>query len=285
MLSAMSADVSRGGAARGRIIDACVFEPSLCSSLGLFRSPHDQHSEAEPNEARGGEGLLADAIEAMNLAGVRAALVVLQKEVGDFLRVRAKHSGRLFGWAHYDSLQPERGLETVRALCEGHTETFLGVATAFPCFEQDPRLRAFAPLYEYCIQRGLPVLLRLTGGPRTGAPSRPLAFGVLASVYPRLRIVCLHDDAGGGVEMSDLLLRFPNLFLATNFGPGRDDTPDMQRLVRAVGSRKIMFASGRREATSSYDRGMEALSRLPRWHRANVGWRAAARVFGSRVCE
>jgi hypothetical protein len=285
MLPAMSSGVSGGGTARGRIIDACVFEPSPCSNLGLIRPPYDQPTEAGPNEARKGEGSFADAIEAMNLAGVRAALVVLHKEVEEFLRVRAHHSGRLYGWAHYDSLQPERGLESVRSLCEGHIEAFLGVATAFPCFEQDPRLKVFVPLYEYCIRRGLPVLFRLTGGGGTGALSRPLAVGVLASVYPRLRIVCLQEDAGGGEEMRDLLVRFPNLFLATNLGPGLGDTPDMQALVRAVGSRKIMFASGRRDTTSSYGRGIESLSRLAWWHRSNVGWRAAARVFGSRIRE
>jgi predicted TIM-barrel fold metal-dependent hydrolase len=221
----------------------------------------------------------------MNRAGVRAALVVLDQEVEEFLRVRARLPGRLYGWAHYDSRQPERGLEAVRALCEGHAEAFLGVATAFPCFGQDPRLKAFVPFYEYCMERELPVLFRSGEGPHAGAPARPLAFGVLAMVYPRLRIVCLQENADERDEMAGLLARFPNLFLATNPGHVRGDSPDMRARVRALGSRKIMFASGGRETGVPCDRNVEALSRLAWWHRANVGWRTATRVFGSRIWE
>jgi predicted TIM-barrel fold metal-dependent hydrolase len=225
------------------------------------------------------------AIEAMNRAGVRAALVVIDQEVEEFFRVRARHPSRLYGWAHYDSLQPERGLVAVRALCEGHAEAFVGVATAFPCFGQDPRWKAFVPFYEYCMQRGLPVLFRSGGGPHTRASARPLAVGVLATVYPRLRIVCLREDADEGDEIAGLLARLPNLFLAANPGPVRDDSPDMRTRVRTVGSRKIMFASGGRETGVPYDRSVAALSRLAWWHRANIGWRTATRVFGPRIWE
>ena len=226
----------------------------------------------------------------MNRVGVRTSCVVLRQEVEEFLRLRTRHPGRLAGWAHYDSLQPERGLDAVRALCEGHAEAFVGVATAFACFGQDPRLKVFIPLYEYCVQHGLPVLLRAEGGVQAEMSPRPAAFGVLATVYPRLTIVCLHDGAVELAGTASLLARFPNLFLAASGGresggisPG--ELPDLAALVRAVGSRQIMFASGGRVAAVSADRSLEALSGVPWRHRANVRWRTAVRVLGPRIPE
>ena len=274
--------------AGGRIVDACLYEPSLRSGLGLLQPAADPAADSGTQVEA---GRLAGMVEAMNRVGVRTTCVVLRQEGEEFLRLRAQHPGRLVGWAHYDSLQPERGLDAVRALCEGHAEAFVGVATAFACFGQDPRLKVFAPLYEYCAQHGLPVLLRAEGGPQAEISPRPVAFGVLAAVYSRLRLVCLHD---GVIELAgtvDLLGRFPNLFLATNGGRKSDgaspgELPDLAGLVRAVGSRQIMFASGGRLlAAASTDRRLEALSGVPWRHRANVSWRTAVRVFGPRLLE
>ena len=202
------ADPAVAGEAAGRIVDACLYEPPLRSELGLLRPTEDPAADGG-TQVEGGR--LAGVVEAMNRVGVRTTCVVLRQEVEEFLRLRARHPGRLVGWAHYDSLQPERGLEAVRALCEGHADAFAGVATAFVCFGQDPRLKVFAPLYEYCARHGLPVLLRAEGGPQAEMPPRPTAFGVLAAVYPRLRLVCLHDGAIEPAGTAELLARFPNL--------------------------------------------------------------------------
>ena len=251
-----------GAPAAGRIVDACLYEPSLRTGLGLLRPAEDPSADSGTKMEA---GRLDGVVEAMNRGGVRTTCVVLRQEAEEFLRLRARHPGRLVGWAHYDSLQPERGLDAVRALCEGHAEAFVGVATAFACFGQDPRLKVFAPLYEYCVQHGLPVLLRAEGGPQAKMSPRPAAFGVLATVYPRLRIVCLHDGAAKLTGTADLLARFPNLFLATNGGRKSDSTspgelPNLAALIRAVGSRQIMFASGGQAVAASADRNLEALS-------------------------
>jgi predicted TIM-barrel fold metal-dependent hydrolase len=273
------------GGAAGRIVDACFYEPSLRSGLGLLRPAEDPAADGGTQVEA---GRLAGVVEAMSRIGVRTTCVVLRQEVEEFLRLRARHPGRFVGWAHYDSLQPERGLETVRALCEEHADAFAGVATAFACFGQDPRLKVFAPLYEYCDQHGLPVLLRADGGSQAEMSSRPTAFGVLAAVYPRLRLVCLHDGAIELAGTAELLARFPNLFLATDGGRKSDgaspgEVPDFAALVRTVGSRQIMFASGGRVAAASTDRRLEALSGVPWRHRANICWRTAGRVFGPRL--
>jgi predicted TIM-barrel fold metal-dependent hydrolase len=273
--------------AAGRIVDVCLYEPSLRSGLELLQPAEDSLADSGTQGEAGG---LDGVVEAMNRVGVRTTCVVLHQEVEEFLRLRAQHPGRLVGWAHYDSLQPERGLDAARALCEEHAEAFVGVATAFACYGQDPRLKVFAPLYEYCVQHGLPVLLRAEGGPQAEMSPRPAAFGVLATVYPRLRIVCLHDGAAELAGTAGLLARFPNLFLATNGGRESDaassgELPDLAALVRAVGSRQIMFASGGRVVVVSTDRSLAALSGVPWRHRANVSWRTAVRMFGPRLLK
>jgi predicted TIM-barrel fold metal-dependent hydrolase len=277
--------VPGGAPAVGRIVDACLYEASLRSGLGLLQPAEDPAADSGTQVEA---GRLAGMVGAMDRVGVRITCVVLRQEVEEFLRLRARHPGRLVGWAHYDSLQPERGLDAVQALCEGHAEAFVGVATAFACFGQDPRLKVFAPLYEYCVHRGLPVLLRAEGGPHAEMSPRPTAFGVLATVYPRLKLVCLTDGAIELTGTAGLLARFPNLFLATSGGresdgASPDELPDLAALIRAVGSRQIMFASGGQVVAISADRSPEALSGVPWRHRANVSWRTAVRVFGPRL--
>jgi len=54
-------------------------------------------------------------------------------------------------------------------------------------------------------------------------------------------------------------------------------------LLRATGSRKLLFGSDRRGREASYFERVEAVRRLPWWQRRNVAWRTAVRVYGPRI--
>ena len=259
-----------------RILDTLVFRPphwrkapDPARPMGGAPATAGQPAE-EAKDAR-----LADVIADMERARVDASLVVLHEETDDFSRLAAQHPGRLFGLAHYDSLSPRRGLERVRGLCNDHPDLILGVTSAMPRFGQDPRLREYVPLYEFCIERDLPVQFDAAQD-ATGEPAAPpVAFGVLAKTYPRLKVVCRHTRSWCGEALA-FLHRFPNLFLQV-------DGLSLHSLLRAAGSRKLVFGSDWRGREASYFERVEAVRRLPWRHRQNVGWRTAVRVYGPRL--
>jgi predicted TIM-barrel fold metal-dependent hydrolase len=259
-----------------RILDTLAFPPP--------------HSRKAPDPARpmGGppatagqpveeteDARLTDLIADMDRARVDASLVVLHEETDDFFRLAAQHPGRLFGLAYYDSLSPRRGLERVRGLCDDHPGLILGVTSAMARLSQDPRLREFAPLYEFCIERDLPVQFDAAEDATGGRATPPVAWGVLAKTYPRLKVVCRDTGSWRGEALA-LLRRSPNLILQV-------DGLSLHPLLRAAGSRKLVFGSDWRGREAGYFERVEAVRRLPRRHRQNVGWRTAVRVYGPRL--
>jgi predicted TIM-barrel fold metal-dependent hydrolase len=223
----------------------------------------------------------------MDRARVRASLVVLDEEPEEFLRLAEQYPGRLFGLAYYDSLSPRLGLERIRALCHDHPGLILGVTTAMLRFHQDPRLRDFIPLYEYCGGRGLPVQFHAEGDPPDEDAGQPTAFAVLARTYPGLTVICRHTGHWRAQALEHLA-RFPNLFLLTDAlrgaGPAEDGaSPSLLDLLHAAGGRKLMFGSGWRGRQAGYLERVEAVRRLPWPARRHIGWRTAVRAYGPRL--
>lgn len=269
-----------GHAGRG-VIDIQAYDVPLARKLPRLFTHLDRALPAgDPRFAQGGAAKLSDVIEDMDRARVTISLVVLHEETAEFLRLAAAHPGRLYGLAYYDSLSPVRGLEQVRSLREDHPDLILGVTTAFPCFDQDPRMNEFAPLYEYCLQRDLPVQFHPGGDPGAGEARGPMAIGVLARTYPHLKLVCLHAGERWQGETPGWLRAFPNLFLEVE---GDGEPRVLRALLRAFGSRNLMFGSGWRGRTENYVHRVEVVRRLPWWQRRNVAWRTAVRVYGPRI--
>ncbi len=239
---------------RQAAINACTYDPGLAVQLRLTPDP--------------AYGSYASLIAGMDEAGIATSLVVLAELTDEFRSVQA--AGRFYALAHYNSEDPRRGLDALRAMCEREPDVVRGVATAFPCYGQDPRLNDFGPLYKYCIERRLPVVIRLTA-PAGGPAIRPVACAVLAALYPELHVVCLDED-GRGTELASVLPKYPRLFLATRAA----GLADLQSLVSRVGSRRMMFATGetRMDATE-----VRSLRRLPFYQRNHVAWRTATRLF------
>ncbi|HSB72986.1 MAG TPA: amidohydrolase family protein [Candidatus Methylomirabilis sp.] len=273
-----------------RIIDVQAFDVPLSRKLpALFRHLTEGLPASDPRRGQAETAKLPDLIEDMDRAGVGVSLVVLREETGEFSRLAAGHPGRLFGLAYFDSLAPREGLERVSALCHEHPDLILGVSTAMSIFGQDPRLRDFIPLYELCLERDLPVQFQVGGDPGE-AGSRPMALGVLAAAYPRLRIVCAHPAGAWHEELPRVLRQSPNLFLALDGREGRDRRADgapltIRELVRRAGSRKLMFGSRRMGREATFFDAAEGVRSLPWWQRRNVCWRTAARVYGTRILE
>jgi predicted TIM-barrel fold metal-dependent hydrolase len=274
-----------------RIIDVHVHDVPLSRKLpALFQQLTGRHQAGEAWRERVERAKLSELIDDMDRAGVTTSLVVLHEETDEFLHLAAQHPGRLFALAYFDSLSPRQGLERIRALCDVRPDLILGVETALLLFHQDPRIRDFVPLYEFCLERELPVQFQLGGVDTAEAAARPTAFGVLAASYPRLKIVCLHPGGPWHPELPGLLRQFPNVFLAVTglqgCEAGKDGSPRMLReLFRQSGSRTVMVGSDWPEWKTTYVDGVKNVRGLPWWQRRNVCWRTAARVYGARILE
>ena len=274
-----------------RIIDVHVHDVPLSRKLPtLFQQLTGRHQAGEAWRERVEQAKLSQLIDDMNRAGVTTSLVVLHEETDEFLHLAAQHPGRLFALAYYDSLSPRKGLEQVRALCDVHPDLILGVETALPLFHQDPRIRDFVPLYEFCLKRELPVQFHLGGFDTGEAAARPTAFGVLAASYPRLKVVCLYPGGPWHPELPGLLRQSPNLFLAVTVLPGceagKDGSPrTLRELLRQVGSHSLILGTSWLGRNATYVDAVNAVRGLPWWQRRNVCWRTAARVYGARILE
>ncbi len=242
---------------RAGIVNACAFGPHLAQRLASSRTPSWESLD----------GL----VQSMDRAGVSQTLVVLEEISEEFQAVQGR-TGRLQALAYYDSEDPVRGLSAVQAMVESVPAGVLGIAAAFSWYGQDPRLNAFGPLYAYCLERRLPIVIGSPDSSRQ-ADNYAMACGVLASLYPGMRVICLEPASNLDPPVRSFP-RLPNLFVAA-----AGDRPGLAlaELVRAVGSRQIMFATGTAPVTPAQ---VSAIRGLPFQHRNNVAWRTAGRAYG-----
>ena len=266
---------SQSGLGPGHIVDTCVFAGPLLHATLRQTCPEPVAPETESPSVEEMETKLSDLIEDMDRARVTAGLMVFHEEADAFFRFAAEHPGRLYGLAYYDSLSPCRGLEQVQRLWNRSPELVLGVATAMARFGQDPRLREFVPLYEFCAEKGLPVQFWTGNDPTGQLAARPMALAVLARSYPRLKLVCQYGR-NWHPEALALLKRFENLSLQV-------DGLSLQAMLRMIQSRRLLFGGDWRSRQDGYLERVGAVRRLPWWQRRNVGWRTAVRVYGSRI--
>ncbi len=261
------------------IVDVHVSDPPLPARMA---SPSGEAAAGRPPLAERMAGLVAD----MDRAGVASSLVVLAGEAEEFIQVAPRHAGRLFGQLVFDSTRPQEGLERIRRLRGQAPDLFRGVVTAFPVFGQDPRQREFGPLYEFCAHDGLPIQFLTEAGPGR-EPCPPLALGVLAQIYPHLKVVGLLIDGGWSAELPRLLRRLPNLFMAVTCSPPRPmptgGSAAFLGLLRAAGIQRLMFASYRAWRDAAYSPRVEAARQLPWRQRRNLLWRTALQVYGPRL--
>ena len=266
----------RLGVHSGRIVDTCVFvSPLRPKTSHELRDAGEISAGGEKCGEQMAEARLSDLIEEMDRARVTASLVVLHEEADESLRLAIRHSGRLFGLAYFESHTPREGLERVQRLFDDHPDLMLGVTTAMPHFGQDPRLRDFVPLYEFCVERRLPVQFYAGRDSIEDETCLPMAIAVLARSYPRMKVVCQYRRSWPREALA-LLNRFANVFLQV-------DGASFHSLFRGTGSRKLLFGSHRQGRDPGYFERIEAVRRLPWWQRRNVSWRTAVRVYGPRI--
>jgi len=226
------------------------------------------------------DSLLSD----MEKAGVESSLVVTSCNLSIFEEYAKRYPDKLFIAYLFDSRNPREGLRVLRRTVEKHDRLIKCVKTMFPYLGQSPLQKEFSPLYRFCEKRKLPIQFHMGGDHNMENLSNPLYFGKLASIFPQLKIVCLH--AGGGMMATVPLLMklWPNIYLEVeglqlNEAEGSREPNALRFLLEHVGSNRLMFGSDRIFPEEKYFWRVHAVKSVASEHLENLCWKTANHVF------
>ncbi|HZU78390.1 MAG TPA: amidohydrolase family protein [Acidimicrobiales bacterium] len=164
-------------------------------------------------------------------------------------------------------VDPNAGMEGVRALERAVRELGVVAATAFPCgyFPQVPiNDKRFYPLYAKCIELDIPIFIN-AGVPGPRMPFAAQHVELIDEVcwfFPELRMVTRHGCEPWTELAVKLMLKWPNLYYSTSAFAPRYYPRDIIEFANTRGVEKVMFA-GYFPSGLSYDRIFRELPAVP----------------------
>ncbi len=241
----------------------------------IFRKPASEEME-EPIES-----LLKD----MERAGVDASVVVTPGNLDVFERHTETSRAKLFAAVIFDSRNPEKSLKSVRETVAGKRHIVKSLKTLYPYLGHHPAQKEFFPLYEYCEEQNLPIQFHTGGDPAMEQLSNPVYFAKVCSLFPKLKLVCLHAGGGHLQTIPALIDLWENVFvelegLQLHEAEGSREPGVLNYLLERTDSSRLMFGSDRIFPEDKYFWRVEAVRSLERPHRDNICWRTADKVFG-----
>ena len=198
-------------------------------------------------------------------------------------RALRDHPDRLFG--SYE-VNPNRGMDGVRALRRAVEELGVKAATAFPA-GLNPQVpvddRRFYPIYGACIDLDIPICM-CVGVPGPRVPMAPQEVARLDEVcwfFPELKVVMRHGAEPWTDLAVKLMLKWPNLYYSTSAFAPKYYPRAIVDYANTRGADKVLYA-GYFPMGLSLDRIFRELPQVPfrdhvwpKFLRAN-----AVRVFG-----
>ena len=184
-------------------------------------------------------------VDQMDRWGVERGLLPVRFEDDDLgtAAVRA-HPDRLAGSFHVD---PNRGVDDVRALKRAVRELGVVAATCFPCGTQ-PQVpingALMYPLYAACVELGIPMFINVgVPGPRFPmAPQHAEHLDEVCYDFPELVLVTRH----GGEPWCDLLvklmLKWPGLHYSTSAFAPKHYPKAIIDYANTRGADKVLYA-------------------------------------------
>jgi len=226
------------------------------------------------------ENLLSD----MERAGVDASVVVTAGELDIFEKYAKTHPNKLFVAYVYDSRNPKEGFRLLRKAFAKHWRVIKCVKTVFPYLNQHPAQKEFFPLYRYCEREKLPIQFHMGGDPRMEALCNLLYYARLCSLFPKLKIVCLHAGGGATDKIPVLVDLWETVFvemegLQLGEAEGNRQPGTLRYLLEKMGSERLMFGSDRIFPEDKYFWRAQAVKSLSGEQAENVCWRTANKVF------
>jgi predicted TIM-barrel fold metal-dependent hydrolase len=184
-------------------------------------------------------------IAQMDQWGVHGGLLPVRFDEDDLgaAAVRA-HPDRLFGSYHVD---PNRGIDDVRALKRAVRELGVVAATCFPCGTQ-PQVDINAPLmypfYAACVELGIPMFIN-AGVPGPRFPMHPQHVEHLDEVcydFPELVLVTRHGGEPWQALLVKLMLKWPGLHYSTSAFAPKHFPREIIDYANTRGRDKVLYA-------------------------------------------
>jgi len=217
------------------------FKPLLLDkeSREQFEFPAQYMFKDLPRPPRGSDYVKL-VLDEMDRVGVEKAMIGVGG--ADSMRALKQHPDRFFGSFE---VNPNLGMEGVRALVRAVEEHGVKAATVFPAGLQVPiNDKKMYPLYAKCVELDIPICV-CAGVPGPRLPMAPQDVALLDEVcwfFPELRLVTRHGCEPWTDLAVKLMLKWPNLYYSTSAFAPRHYPRAIIDFANTRGADKIMYA-------------------------------------------
>ena len=164
-------------------------------------------------------------------------------------------------------VDPNQGMDAVRAIRRAHNEFGISSVSVFPC-GCNPQVpiddRKMWLIYGTCCELGLPILVNV-GVPGPRIPMAPQKVELVDEVcyhFPELKFVMRHGGEPWDELAIKLMLKWPNLYYSTSAFAPKHYPKSIIRYMNSRGADKIMYA-GYYPQGPSLERIFEDLPNVP----------------------
>jgi uncharacterized protein len=184
------------------------------------------------------------ALTEMDRVGIERAMIGVGIGDKDARRALMDHPDRFFGSFE---VNPNLGMEGVRALVQAYEELGIKAATAFPaglCPQVPINDKKFYPLYAKCVELDIPICI-CAGVPGPRVPMAVQDVALLDEVcwfFPDLRVVTRHGCEPWTDLAVKLMLKWPNLYYSTSAFAPRHYPKAIVDYANTRGADKVMYA-------------------------------------------
>ena len=184
------------------------------------------------------------ALTEMDKVGIERAMIGVGIGESDARRALKEHPDRFFGSFE---VNPNLGMEGVRALVQAYEELGIKAATAFPaglCPQVPINDKKFYPLYAKCVELDIPICI-CAGVPGPRVPMAVQDVALLDEVcwfFPDLRVVTRHGCEPWTDLAVKLMLKWPNLYYSTSAVAPRHYPTAIVDYAKTRGAEKVMYA-------------------------------------------
>jgi predicted TIM-barrel fold metal-dependent hydrolase len=159
------------------------------------------------------------------------------------VRAKQEHPGRFFLSM---SVDPNKGVDTLRAMDAAKREHDIVAVTCFPCgcFPQVAvNDKKMYPIYSKCVELGIPICINggVVGPRMPFAPQHVEHFDEVCYDFPDLTMVMMHGGEPWTLLAAKLMLKWPGLHYMTSAFAPKHYPKDIINYANTRGADKVMY--------------------------------------------